>query len=124
MSSRPQFNPYPVVTNGDMSASIVSKVTVVQKLSQISYSVSWTGSSPVGSVTVQVSNDYQQNQDGTVKVAGTWNTLPLSAAGAVTGSSGNGFIDIDQMGGYALRLVYTPVSGTGLLNAVVSAKVS
>lgn len=124
MSSRPQFNPYPVIVNGSMAGSITSAVTIIQKLSLVSYSIEWTGTSPVGEMSVEVSNDYSQNADGTVKDAGTWNALPLSAATSVSGNSDNGFIDIDGSAGYALRLVYTRTSGTGTMNAVVSAKVA
>jgi hypothetical protein len=124
MSSRPQFNPYPVITNGDMTTNLTSKVTVVQKLSLVSYSCSWVGISPVGTVEVQVSNDYSQHEDGTVKNPGTWNTLPLSAPTGVSGNTGNGFIDLDANAGYAMRLIYLAGSGTGLLNVIVTAKVA
>lgn len=124
MSSRPQFNPYPVILDGDMSGNLVSEVTVVQKLSLVSYACSWTGASPVGAVSVQVSNDYSQNMDGTVKNPGTWNTLPLSAPTGVTGNTGNGFIDLDANAGYAMRLLYTAASGTGVFQAIVTAKVA
>lgn len=124
MSSRPQFNPYPVVVNGDMSASITSAVTIIQKLSQISYDISWSGSAPSGSISVQVSNTYSQNADGSVKNAGNWTSLTLSSSTTVSGNTGSGFIDIDATGAYAIRLVYTPISGTGLLQATIAAKVS
>lgn len=130
MSSRPQFNPYPAILDGDMSDDITSDVTVIQKLSMISYSLSWEGSTPIGSVSVEVSNDYSQNGDGSVRNAGTWNAVPLSSSGgistsiSITGNSGNGFIDIDVHAGYAMRLVYTRSSGTGTLQAIINAKVS
>lgn len=134
MASRPILSPYPVIgkaldidsgISGDMSqTTITSKVTIVQNLSQISYDISWTGSSPVGAISVQVSNTYMQNVDGTVRYAGDWNTLPLSATTNITGNTGNGFIDIDANAGYAVRLVYTKVSGTGTLSVVVSGKVA
>ena len=125
MSSRTQLSPHSVITNGDMSAaSITSEVTIIQKLSLASYGVSWTGTSPVGVITVQVSNDYSQNADGSVKNAGTWNTLNLSATANVSGNTGNGFIDIDSIAGYAIRLIYTKTSGTGTLQAIVSGKVA
>ena len=123
MSSRPQFGPYSVITDGDMSSDIVSKVTIIRKMSEISYSVAWAGTAPVGSVSVQVSNDFAQNADGTIKNPGTWNTLPLSGPTNVSGSSDNGFIDIDASGAYAIRLVYTATSGTGLMQAVIAGKV-
>jgi len=107
-----------------MSGDLVSDVTIIINLSLVSYAVTWAGSAPVGSVSVQVSNDYAQNADGSVRNAGTWNTLPLSAPTDISGNSGVGFIDIDANAGYALRLIYTAVSGTGTLNATVVGKVA
>lgn len=124
MASRPIFSPFYVITNGDMSGTLISDVTIIQNLSLISYAAFWVGTAPTGVVTIQVSNDYTKNAAGIVQNPGTWNTLPLSAPTVVTGSTGNGFIDIDANAGFALRFVYTPTSGTGLLNVVIDAKVA
>lgn len=124
MASRPILSPYSVITNGDMSSNIISAVTVVQNLSMISYDISWAGSSPVGVMSVQVSNTYSQNADGSVKNAGTWTTLTLSTSPAVSSNTGNGFIDVDATGAYAMRLVYTVTSGTGTMQATINAKVA
>lgn len=123
MSSRPLTKPHKVITNGNMSAPITSEVTVTTNLSMLSYAFSWVGTAPIGVIDVQVSNDFAQNVDGTVRVAGTWNSLPLSSTPNVTNNSDTGFIDIDAMAGYALRVVYTPASGTGLLQCTVAGKV-
>lgn len=129
MSSRPIIAPYQVVggttgTSGDMSGNITSTVTIIQNTSQIGYDISWSGSSPVGAITVQVSNSYTQNVDGSVKTAGNWTTVTLSAATNVSGNTGNGFIDIDATGAYAIRLIYTRTSGTGTLTVFVAGKVA
>lgn len=123
MSSRPLTKPHKVITNGNMSAPITSEVTVTTNLSMLSYAFSWVGTAPIGVIDVQVSNDFAQNVDGTVRTAGTWNSLPLSSTPNVTNNSDTGFIDIDAMAGYALRVVYTPTSGTGLLQCTVAGKV-
>lgn len=124
MSSRPQAEPHLVITNGDMSGNITSTPTIIQKLSMISYDISWTGTAPVGAMSVQVSNTYSVNSDGTVRNAGNWTTLTLSAPTPVSGATGNGFIDVDATGAFAMRLVYTRTSGTGTMNATITAKVS
>ena len=124
MSSRPQFTPFQAIVNGNMSGKITSEVTIIQKLSMISYAFTWVGTSPTGTIDIQVSNDYSQNGDGSVKNAGTWNSLPLSSTPSVSGNTGNGFIDIDSSAGYAVRAVYTAISGTGTLQAIVSGKVA
>lgn len=125
MSSRPQLNPQAVITNGNMaSASITSLVTIIQKISYVSYAVSWSGTSPVGVFTVQASNDYTQDGSGVVLNAGTWTDVPLSSAAAVSGNTGNGVIDLDGISVYAIRLVYTKTSGTGTAQATITGKVS
>lgn len=125
MSSRPLLKPHTVIDNGDLSqASITSDPTVVQMLSLVSYSVSWVGSSPSGTFEVQVSNDYSLNADGTVKNSGTWTALTLSETPTISGSIGTGVIAISLIEFYAIRIVYTKISGTGSLQATVVGKVS
>lgn len=124
MSTRPQFVPYAAIPDGSMSGNITSAVTIIQKLSMISYEIQWTGTSPVGEIVVEVSNDYSQNSDGSVKNAGSWTELPLSAAASVSGNSGSGFIDITAHSAYAMRIRYVRDSGDGILNATISAKVA
>lgn len=130
MSTRPEIRPIQVITNGDMSGSLTSLVTVIPKISMLSYSFSWAGTSPVGTLKVQVSNDYALNADGTVQAAGTWNTLTFSLNGSavssapVSGNSGVGFIDIGQTGAYAVRTLYTFTSGVGTLQAWLNGKVA
>jgi hypothetical protein len=124
VASRPIFSPYQVITNGNMSGNIISAVTIIQNLSMLSYDISWTGTSPVGAMSVQVSNTYTQNADGSVKNAGNWTTVPLGTNTTnINTNTGNGFIDIDVIGAYAIRLVYTVSSGTGSMNATISGKV-
>ena len=138
MSTRSNLRPQQVIPSplanpantGSMAANITSQPTILQSLSLISYGVSWTGTSPVGSLSVEASNDYALNPDGTVHNAGTWNTMTLQLNGAsvtsipVSGNSGSGLIDIDGTAAYALRLVYSAASGVGQLVAIVNGKVS
>ncbi len=124
MASRPLIGPFSVITDGDMSGDITSKVTVIQNTTLISYEIAWNGTSPVGVISVEVSNDYSQNQDGTVKNAGKWTELPLSVTPTVSGNIDNGFIDITEIAAYAIRVKYTRTSGTGSLQATLVAKVA
>lgn len=131
MSSRPLFVPKSVITNGNMaSTSLTSQVTIIKMLSMVSYGVSWSGTSPIGTLIVQLSNDYKQDAAGTVIVAGTWNTMTLNYQGMsvssipVTGNTGSAFIDIGETAGYAIRLVYTKTSGVGTLQATIAGKVA
>lgn len=115
--------------NGNsMAANITSSPTIVLDMYALSYGLSWTGTSPVGTVSVQGSNDFSVNAEGAVMNAGTWNTLTLNYNGAavttvpVTGNTGNGLIDVQATGIYAVRLIYTAGSGTGNLTVTMIAK--
>lgn len=123
MSSRPLNPPQIVVLNGSMASTIHSDPTIISNISMVSYDIAWTGT-PTGTFTVEVSNTYSKNADGSVKNPGNWTALTLSAPTTATGTSGTGFIDVDQIAAYAIRLTYTPASGTGVLNAVVASKVA
>lgn len=128
MADRPFLSPQNVITNGAMAGNLTSKPTVMKNLTKAAYSYSWTGSTPVGTVSVQVSNDYALNPDGTVLNAGTWSTATVSYNGTqvttvpVTGNTGNGFIELDT-GAYAVRTIYTAGSGTGNMQVLFCGKV-
>lgn len=124
MASRPLMGPFLVIDDGDMSGDIISLPTIIQNISMLSYDISWAGTAPVGVMSIQVSNSYSQNADGTIRDGGNWTTVPLSSVPTVSGNTGNGFIDVDALGAYAVRLVYTRTSGTGLMTAIVTAKVA
>lgn len=130
MSTRSNLRPQSVITNGNMAAvSITSLVTILQSMTVGSYSYSWSGTSPVGILELQGSNDYALNGDGSVKNAGTWTIFSLDLNGSIvssipiTGNTGNGVIEWTT-GVYALRTVYTKTSGIGTLQCVVNGKVS
>src|ERR1700732_1031547 len=126
MASRPIFSPYPVIVNASMAGTVTSAVTIIQNLSLLGYDISWSGGSgsTAGTFKVQVSNTYSQKADGTVAVAGNWTTLTLSNVPTVATSSGNGYIDVDTISAFAMRLVYTPSGGSGTLNATICGKVA
>lgn len=130
MAFRPQVTPHAVISNGNMSGSITSGVTIIQKISMLSYSYSWSGSSPVGTISVEISNDYSLDGNGQVKNAGTWTTIPFIDANGdtvtsfdVSGNTGNGQVDIETAA-YAVRTLYTRTSGSGTLQCLACGKVS
>lgn len=124
MSSRPLLTPYPVISSGNMSSPIISKVSIIQNTTLISYDVSWSGVAPVGAITVEVSNTYAVNDQGEpINNNASWTAITLSAPTSVSGDTGSGFIQLSDLSSYAIRLVYTPTSGTGMLKATVVGKV-
>lgn len=130
MSSRTNLRPQLVISSQSMAANITSSPTILQSITKLSYQAVWTGTTPVGTLSVQVSDNYSLNQDGTQNYAGDWNTLTLNLNGAlvtsipVSGNSGTIFIDVYVTAAYAGRLVYTRASGTGTMSATVNGKVS
>lgn len=130
MSDRPYQDPVSVITDGAMSGNITSSVTVLKQKTLFSYGYSWSGSTPVGTLSLQFSNDFSLYANGTVKNAGTWTTATFDVAGApvtsiaVSGNTGTAFLDVTRTGAYAMRAVYTRTSGTGTLQCKLTAKVS
>lgn len=112
------------------AATVTSEATVLQSVGNISYEISWTGSTPIGTLALQVSNSFTLGGAGGQGAAGTWTTVPLELSGAevtsipITGNADNGFIDVTMNAGYAVRLLYTKSSGTGTILATISGKVS
>lgn len=130
MSSRTTFRPQVVLNAGSMAGNLTSSPTILQSLTMVSYAISWTGSTPVGTVSVEGSNDYALTAVGTVANAGTWTPLELSVNGlpsttvTISGNTGKGIIDVVKTAIYAVRLIYTAGSGTGSLTAVINGKVA
>lgn len=128
MSTRTSLRPHAVITAGSMAGNLTSAPTVLQGLTIGTYQVVWSGTTPVGTVSLQASDDYALNPDGSVAFAGTWTTLTLSYNGSsvttvpVSGNTGSGIIEWET-GAYAIRLIYTAGSGTGSLTATIVAKV-
>lgn len=131
MSTRSNLRPQPVILNGNMAVTLTSTPTILQSLTVGTYTYSWVGTSPVGLITAQISNDYELASDGrTVLNAGTWTAIYFVLNGSATvnsipvsGNSGNGVVEWST-GAYAIRTIYTPTSGTGTLQAIVNGKVS
>lgn len=139
MSTRTNLSPQAVIgsidgndsgISGDMSTNITSRPTILGSLSMGAYGIKWTGASPVGSISMQMSVDYKLNPNGTVENPGSWTTVPMTSGGTamsvlpVTGNTGTGLIDVLGTGVRSVRLIYTAGSGTGTLTAQINAKVS
>jgi len=114
--------PFKLVSGQSMASTVTSAAVNVQYLDNIAFQAIFTGT-PTGTFSVQVSLDHQENFVGTgVVTPGTWTNLTLSPVPAATGAAGSVVIDLNQISAPWVRLVYTPTSGTGTLNAYVSGK--
>lgn len=121
-------NPQASPPSGSMASNVTSETVIAQLLPVLSFGFSWTGPGAVGAISMQGSNDYSENADGSVNNPGTWSTLTVNYQGsptssiAISGASGNGIIDLGMTGIYALRLVYTRTSGSGTLTSICCGK--
>ena len=132
MSTRSNLRPQSVITDGAMANTdvITSDITILQSLTIGSYTYSWSGSSPIGAISVEVSNDYKVDAAGNVLNAGTWTAIYFTLNGSsvvnaapVSGNTGTGVIEWST-GCYAIRTLYTNTSGTGTMQAVIAGKVA
>lgn len=128
-----QLLKYQSITNGDMSlSSITSAITNISFLDDIGYQFNFTGS-PVGTIALQVSADHAQDYSSppNVTVAGNWvnltftywNGLTFVTDTSIPTSVGSPiYIDLALLSAPWIRAVYTKTSGTGTLQAFVTAK--
>lgn len=121
----PAANP---ANTGSMGASITSSPQILYLMSKCSFSFKWSGTSPVGTLSVEGSNNFTLNNALDPYNTGDWNTLTLNYQGSavqsipVSGNTGKGIIDITATGILAVRLVYTFTSGTGTLTSYFASK--
>ncbi len=101
-----------IITDGDLSADITSDTIKAQSLDKVNFFVSWTGSSPSGSLIVQ----------GTVD-GSNWEDVGVTEP-TISGASGTGFVIVgsDKTCWKEMRLFWDFTSGTGTVQAWVHAK--
>lgn len=124
---------YQSIKDGDMSqASLTSKVTNIQFLDDVGYQLNWSGA-PVGNIQIQVSADYAEDYSSPPNVTnpGNWVTLVLTywnGSVFVTNTSiptsvGSPiYLDMSFLSAPWIRIVYTKISGSGTLEAFITAK--
>ena len=103
------------------SATLTSSVVEIRNQDNVGIQLSWTGTA-VGTFAVQISINHAEDANGNVTVAGDWVPLTLSPSIAAAGSADSAIIDLNQMSASYIRVVYTRSSGTGTLNAYITAK--
>lgn len=109
------------ITAGDMSANITSTVTNIGYVDNVGIELSWTGT-PTGTFTVEVSVSYEQDSQGNVINAGSWNALTLNPTPTASGSAGSFYISLNQIEAPWIRVRYVRTSGTGVLTSFICTK--
>lgn len=96
----------------DISSNQTSNTTSVKYLDYASIHVSWSGVSPVGAIRVQARNGKDDS----------WRDLDFGSAIAISGNSGEHDIILSKMSFSDIRIAYDATSGTGALDAIITAK--
>lgn len=118
------------IVNASMASNVISAVTSIAFLDNIGLQLNFSGS-PVGSFQAQVSADYAQDDYGNVTNAGTWiavlltyynGTTVVQSTSVPTTQGSPIYLDLNQLSAPYLRVVYTAGSGSGTLNALITAK--
>lgn len=108
-----------MITSGDMTTTITSEETSVKNLDNASIRLSWDiAGTPVGEVIVQA---LQEKDDKPVTDA-DWFTLDFGSTIAIDNTQTDHQLILTQLPFDKIRLRYTPTSGSGTLNAKITAK--
>lgn len=103
---------FKMIDAGDLSGSITSSVVNVINLDKASIHLIWSGSSPVGVITVEARNGELDS----------WYELDLGSAINISGASGDHQLVFNEIPFTDIRLQYTFTSGTGSIDALISMK--
>jgi len=104
-----------------MASSIASTIVEVKNQDNIGIQLHWTGA-PVGDFYFQISSNYAQDIEGNVTNPGNWVVLPVSPAIVASGTPDDAYVDLNQLSAMYVQVVYTAASGSGTLNAIITAK--
>lgn len=118
-STKNVLPPYHAIIAQSMAADITSPVSNIQYLDNCMIQLNFTGT-PTGTFDVQVSEDYRFQGDPSN--TGNWVSLPLAPAPLASGSADQIVLDLNQLPGPWIRVVYSRTSGTGTLDMYITAK--
>lgn len=118
MGRKNAITPFAAINGASMAANIVGEHTDLMHLDNVAYFVKWTGTSPIGVIKVQVTNDSLEPG----KPAAVWQDLDFGTPISISGNSGSHLININQMPAKHMRITYEASSGTGALTAILTAK--
>lgn len=106
MAIKNVLTPIKIMDAVSLTADRTSTPVQIRYLDNISIQINLTAS-PAGAFSVQVSNDFSLNVDGSIRNPGEWVTLTSPSSVTVTaGSPDPIFIDVNQSGASAIRLIW------------------
>lgn len=102
-----------IINAQSMAGNISSSAVNINETMLGGIQAIWTGTAPVGTLTVQVSNAQPPTSDTDYTDFGSL---------AVSGNSGSDAFNLELLGFAYVRLVYTRTSGTGTMTATCNRK--
>lgn len=112
MSQTRRFiQPYRVVEDGNMASNITSDSVDISNIDSVAIVYSWSGVSPSGTVFIEVKNGDSP-----------WTTLTVSPLAVISSNTGANNFQLTELSFKELRVYYARTSGTGTLNAYLTAK--
>lgn len=108
-----------VASAQNLGASFDSNPIKIQYLDNVGIQCNFSGS-PVGTLSIQVSADYQQDLQGNVINAGHWVTLQSTSTALTVGSPI--YFDLTQLSAPWVRVDFVRTSGTGSMDIWCYAK--
>lgn len=106
-----------MLSEASLSSPHTSEITEVSNLDKASIHIVWSGTSPIGTIKVESTNDDAKNPNA------VWREVVFNATIELSGNTGDHDLVFNELPFNAIRISYTPTSGTGTLNATLSAKV-
>lgn len=110
-------NGYKILNQQDLASNITSEQTSVHNLDKASIHVTWDGTAPSGTLIVEATNDSPESPNA------VWREVSFGSTITISGNTGTHDLIFNELPFNAIRLVYTAASGTGTINAALSAKV-
>lgn len=93
----------------------------ILNLDNIGIQANFTGT-PTGTLSVEVSLDYKQTDQGEVLNPGHWVAVSSSTTSIVSASPTSVYYDLNQLSSPWVRLTYSNSSGSGTLDAYLAGK--
>lgn len=105
------------VDHTDMSVSQTSYVTSIKNQDKASIIVNWSGTAPVGVLTVEA-----RNKKENLGPDSGWVVLEFGSSINISGNTGSHTLIFNELQFTELRLQYTASSGSGTIGAFISTK--
>ena len=114
MSRKNIITPFKIFDAVDISTNQTqSTPTNTSRLDKASITLNWTGTAPVGTITVEARNGSDD----------VWHELDFGSAISISGNTGSHELIFNELPFEEIRVLYTAGSGTGTLDAILVAKV-